>query len=94
MSDLLTYLTDVGNLPAGEHPLRIGERVHLRPIAGSAETEVWSECGRRLGRLPPAERHLLASLGHHHPLAARIAAMVPRPGLGRSDRILLRVEAA
>ena len=95
MSAFLTYLTDVGTLQAGVHPPRAGDRVRLRPAAGGAETEAWSECGRRLGRLPPAERNMLASLGLQQPLTARIAAVVPRPGAAHAaGRVLLRVEAA
>ena len=88
-----TYLTDVDEPPAGARPLRAGDRVHLRARGGTAEAEAWSECGRRLGRLPPAERDMLAGLGLRLPLAARVAAVVPRPGTPHAGRVLLRMDA-
>jgi hypothetical protein len=91
MSAFLNHLVDVGSPPAGGLPPQVGDRVQLRQVIGTAEA--WSESGRRLGRLPPTEQNLLASLGLH-PLAVRIAAVVPRPGATHADRVLLQVEAA
>ena len=87
-----TYLTGVGDL-TGVHPLRVGDRVHLRSRSGTVETEAWSECGHRLGRLPPAERKMLVGLGLCLPLVARIAALVPRPGTPHAGRVLLQLDA-
>ena len=89
-----TYLTDVDDPPAGARPLRAGDRVHLRARCGTAEVEAWSECGHRFGRLPPAERDMLAGLGLRPPLTARVAAVVPRPGTPNADRVLVRMDAA
>ena len=93
MSAIVTYLTPLGSRPAEGSP-RVGERVHLRPGNRGAEIEAWSDSGQRLGRLPPAERNMLASLGLGHPLTARITALLPRPGAPQADRVLLQVEAA
>jgi hypothetical protein len=92
MSMVLTYITDLGDLPPGEQQLRAGNPVRLFPTNGGSETEAWSVCGHRLGRLPPAERSMLASLGLLQPLTARIAAVVPRPGVAKASRVLLEVE--
>ena len=94
MSAVFTYLTDVDEPPADARPLRAGDRVHLRTRGGTAETEAWSECGRRLGRLPPIERDMLAGLGLRPPLTARVAAVVPRPGTPNADCVLVRMDAA
>jgi hypothetical protein len=93
MPEVPTYLTGVGDLPTGVHPLRVGDRVHLRSRSGTVETEAWSECGHRLGRLPPAERKMLIGLGLCLPLVARIAALVPRPGTPHAGRVLLQLDA-
>lgn len=87
------YLTDVDNPPAGARPLGAGDRVHQRARGGTAETEAWSECGLRLGPLPTADRDMLAGLGLRLPLAARVAAVVPRPGTPHAGRVLLRMDA-
>jgi hypothetical protein len=94
MSVVLTYLTGLSDLPPGVQHLHAGDPVRLSPAIGGAETEAWSVCGCRLGRLPPAERSMLASLGLPQPLTARIAAVVPRPGSAEGSRVLLEVEAA
>ena len=93
MSAVFTYLTEVDERPAGARPLRAGDRVHLRARGGTAEAEAWSECGLRLGRLPPVDRDMLAGLGLRLPLAARVAAVVPRPGTPHAGRVLLRMDA-
>ena len=92
MPTILTYLTDTGH--AGGHTPRAGDRVHLRTAHGARATEAWSECGRLLGRLPPAERGALGAFDAARLLSARVAAVVPRPGPVRSDRVILHVEAA
>lgn len=97
MPTILTYLTATGH--TGGHTPRAGDRVHLRPAAGAraagaAAAEAWSECGHLLGRLPPAERSALAAFDAARLLSARVAAVVPRPGPVRSDRVILQVEAA
>jgi hypothetical protein len=93
LSAVFTYLTDIDEPPADARPLRAGDRVHLRARSGTAEAEAWSECGRRLGRLPPVDRDMLAGLGFRLPLAARVAAVVPRPGTPHAGRVLLRTDA-
>jgi hypothetical protein len=93
LSAVFTYLTDMDEPPAGARPLSAGDRVHLRARGGTVETEAWSECGRRLGRLPPVDRDMLAGLGLRLPLAARVAAVVPRPGTPHAGRVLLRTDA-
>jgi hypothetical protein len=93
MSTIVTYLTYVGNGPADARP-RAGDRVQLRPADGTAGTEAWSDGGRRLGRLPPAEATMLAGLGLRRPLTARITAVLPHPGRHPGDRVQLQVDAA
>ena len=93
MSAVFTYLTDVDEPPSGARPLRVGDRVHLRASGGTAEAEAWSECGLRVAPLPPADRAMLAGLGLRLPLAARVAAVVPRPGTPHAGRVLLRTDA-
>jgi multiple sugar transport system ATP-binding protein len=46
-----------------------------------------------LGRLPPAERDMLAGLDLRLPLTARIVAVVPSPGTPHAGRVLLRMDA-
>ena len=93
MPVILTYLTEIP--PPGGHPVRAGDSVQLRPAAGGgAATEAWSECGHLLGRLPPAERSALAAFEPGQLLSARVAAVVPRSGPVRSDRVILQLEAA
>ena len=93
MSVVLTYLTDLSDVPPGVQQLRAGDPVRLCPAIGRAETEAWSMCGRRLGRLPPAERSMFACLELLQPLTAHITAVVPRPGSAGAGRVLLEVEA-
>lgn len=95
-TELLTYLTGVAEPDPGGRSPRVGDAVHLRPLVGGPEIEAWSEAGKRLGRLPPAERDALAGLVTMAPgeLRARIAAMVPRPALAGMGRIHIRVTAA
>ena len=89
MPTIFAYLTRTGRV-GGPAP-RAGDRVHLRPApSGGAAAEVWSGCGR----LPPAERGALAAFDARRPLRVRVAAVVPRSGPVRSDRVILRVEAA
>jgi hypothetical protein len=86
--ELLTYLTDAAELDPGQAGPRVGDPVELRPRRGGAEIEAWSSEGRRLGRLPPAERAALDGLlaKGAGSLRGRITALVPRPlrlGFGR-----------
>lgn len=94
MPVILTYLKEAP--PPGGHPVRAGDSVQLRPAAAAAAaaTEAWSECGYLLGRLPPAERSALAVFEPGQLLSARVAAVMPRSGQVRSDRVILQVEAA
>lgn len=91
--DLLFHLTDSAEPPPGEAPLRSGDPVELRPGRGGAEVEAWSTAGRRLGRLVPAERDLLAGLLARSggPLRGRIEAIIPRPWTTGAGRIHIRV---
>ncbi len=86
--EMLTYLTDAAELAPGQAVPRVGDAIELRPRRGGAEIEAWSAEGRRLGRLPPAERAALDGLLAEGslPLRGRITALVPRPhrmGFGR-----------
>jgi hypothetical protein len=94
MSAVLTYVTGTGDPSLALQQLRAGDPVRLCPAIGGAETEAWLASGRRLGRLPPAERSMLAGLGLPPSLTARIAAVVPRFGTAEAGRVLLEVDAA
>jgi hypothetical protein len=94
-AELLTYLTGPADPSPGIRPPRVGDTVHLRPLPGSWDIEAWSDSGKRLGRLPPAERNALNDLTGANPIAlrSRITALVPRPLLAGSSRIHIRVIA-
>jgi hypothetical protein len=88
ITDLRTYLTDVAGLCPSDDQPRAGDVVELRRSPDGKVMEAWLPCGRRLGRLPPADclavGELLAERASSMP--AEITAIVPRPG-GVADRI-------
>jgi hypothetical protein len=92
--ELLFHLTDAAEPPPGEAPPRSGDRVELRPGRGGMDVEAWSMAGRRLGRLPPAERSLLDGLltGCGWPLQGQIEAILPRPSTTGAGRIHIRIQ--
>jgi hypothetical protein len=97
-NDLLTYLTDSADLPAGvEEAPRVGDLVELRLLRGGREIEAWSpRGGRRLGRLPAEDRDAIAPLlaPGQPPVTGSIAALVPRPRhAGATGRIHVRLSA-
>ncbi|MFC7474832.1 hypothetical protein ACFQS7_10740 [Dankookia sp. GCM10030260] len=92
--DLLTYLTGEPG-PEVAHP-KVGDTVELRVLQGGLAIEAFSEAGQRLGRLPPAERDVLAEAMPQGRLcfSGHIAALVPRPPQQGAGRIHIRVSAA
>ena len=89
--ELLTYLTDAADPVPGQSGPQVGDTVELRLRRGGQDIEAWSASGKRLGRLPPAERAALDGLmpSGAPPLRGRISAVVPRPM--SSGRIHIRV---
>jgi hypothetical protein len=74
--------------------LRVGDAVELRVVRGGREIEAWSaRLGQRLGRLPPAERDVVAPLlgPDYPPVTGRISALVPRPRHAGTGRIHVRL---
>ena len=55
ITDLRTYLTDVAGLCPSDDQPRAGDVVELRRSPDGKVMEAWLPCGRRLGRLPPAD---------------------------------------
>ena len=92
--DLLTYLT--GEPAAGVADPCVGDPVELRLLPGGLAMEAFSAAGQRLGRLPPAERDVLAEFLAKgcDSLPGRISALVPRPRQQGAGRIHIRVSAA
>jgi hypothetical protein len=91
--DLLTYLT--GEPGPGVASPRVGDPVELRILQGGRMIEAYSAAGQRLGRLPPAERDVLAGLLPAGRLSfpGRIAALVPRLRQEGAGRIHIQVSA-
>lgn len=91
--DLLTYLT--GEPGPGVASPRVGDAVELRVLQGGLAIEAFSAAGQRLGRLPPAERDVLASVlpAGRASFRGRIACLVPRPRQQGAGRIHIRVSA-
>ena len=89
--DLLTYLTGEPG-PDVVSP-RVGDAVELRRLGGAIGA--FSAAGQCLGRLPPAERDLLADMLPEGRLSCpgHIAALVPRPRQQGAGRIHIRVSA-
>lgn len=90
---VLTYLTDAADARLEEGALCVGDPVVLRQNRKGGKLEAWSETGRRLGALPPAETEALSGMltkGTDR-LRGRIAALVPRPQLTGPGRIHIRV---
>ena len=82
-TETLTYLTE----PA-EPPPRLGERLVLRLRPGGAEVDAYSDAGRRLGRVPPAEYAALGPLPMGgEGMAGRVTSLVPRPGRAGCGRV-------
>ena len=91
--DLLTYLT--GEPGPGVRCPRVGDAVELRQLPGGLALQAFSAAGECLGRVPPADRDILAGLlpGGPGPLQGRITALVPRPRQQGAGRIHIRVSA-
>ena len=91
--DLITYLTGEPG-PEVASP-RVGDPVELRLLQGGQAIEAFSAAGQRLGRVPPAERDILAGLlpEGRACLPGRIAALVPRLRQQGAGRIHIRVGA-
>lgn len=87
--EVLTYLTDAVDPRPGDGALCVGDPVVVRQGARGGRLEAWSECGRKLGSLPPAESEALSGLlaDRAEGLRGRIAALVPRPRLVGPGRI-------
>ena len=91
--ELLTYLT--GEPGPGVVSPRVGDPVELRVLRGGLAIEAFSAAGERLGRIPPAERDMLAEAmpAGRASVPGRIAALVPRRGQDGAGRIHIRVRA-
>lgn len=91
--EVLTYLTEAAETAAGAAALRVGDPVELRQASSGRDVEAWLPLGRRLGRLPPAEREAVRGVFGATPLRGHIAALVPRPLHGGGARIHIRLTA-
>ena len=91
--DVLTYLTEAVEPRPGEGALCVGDPVVVRQGRRAGKLEAWSENGRKLGSLPPAESEALSGLlpDGEAGLRGRIAALVPRPRLVGPGRIHILV---
>lgn len=91
--DLLTYITGEPG-PDVASP-RVGDPVELRFLQGGRTIEAFSAAGQRLGRLPPAEREVIAGIvpAGLASLVGQIDALVPRPQRQGAGRIHIRVNA-
>ncbi len=91
--DVLTYLAGAADLRPGEGALCVGDPVVLRQGARGGKLEAWSETGRRLGSLPPAESEALSGLltDGADRLRGHITALIPRPRLVGPGRIHILV---
>ena len=82
-TEMLTYLTD-----SADPPPHLGEGLVLRIRPGSAEVHAYSDAGRRLGKVPPAEYAALGPLPMGgEGMAGRVTTLVPRPGRAGCGRV-------